>query len=158
MRVNTRNYILPISFSYKGWQVTISDNSGFLTLADMKVKVKIEIAAWQYAGTLSNAYREELEKNKSKFSLGFNVRLGSKLSEQEEQQIKEAFNYYLKLAEQFAANKRVEYSSSINGGMFDRFMGQNISAIDKAKRQVIDYIDSHLGNVWEEFIQFISKQ
>lgn len=42
--------------------------------------------------------------------------------------------------------------------MFDRFMGQNMSAVDKAKQQVIAYIDSNLGNAWEKFIQFINKQ
>lgn len=44
MKVTTQGYMLPLIFSYKGWQVTISDDSGFFTLADMKVKVEIEIA------------------------------------------------------------------------------------------------------------------
>lgn len=156
--------MLPLIFSYKGWQVTISDNSGIFTLADMKVKVEIEIATWQYAATLYQAYIEEQKKKGftsryvtpehkggvlASFATDFNKKTDYS---------KEAYNYYLKLAEEFAKNKRVEYSFKVNGGMLDRFMGQNISAVEKAKQQVIAYIDTNLGNVWEEFIKFISKQ
>lgn len=42
--------------------------------------------------------------------------------------------------------------------MIDRFMGQNISALEEAKQQVIAYIDSNLGNVWKDSFQFIGKQ
>lgn len=153
MKVTTHNYMLPLIFSYKGWQVTLSDNSGIFTLADMKVKVEIEIATWQYAATLYQAYTEEMKRKRYGLA-AFN----SRLTKQEEQQSKEAYNHYLQLAEKFAMNKRVEYSFNVNGGMLDRFMGQNISAIEKAKQQVAAYIDTNLGNVWEEFIQFISKQ
>lgn len=51
----------------------------------------------------------------------------------------------------------MEYSFNVNGGMFDRFMGQNTSAVEKAKQQVIAYIDNNLGNAWELFLKFIRK-
>lgn len=142
--------MLPLMFNYKGWQVTISDDSGIFTFADMKVKVEIEIAAWQYAATLYQAYTEEQKKKKGLTSFTF-------IKNKEPDYSKEAYNYYLKLAEEFAKNKRVEYSFNVNGGMFDRFMGQNTSAVEKAKQQVIAYIDNNLGNAWELFLKFIRK-
>jgi hypothetical protein len=51
--------MLPLMFNYKGWQVTISDDSGIFTFADMKVKVEIEIAAWQYVPSLYRRTEEE---------------------------------------------------------------------------------------------------
>lgn len=156
MKVTTQGYMLPLIFSYKGWQVTISDDSGFFTLADMKVKVEIEIATWQYASVLFQSYTEERKKKQGGI-IGFSS-FTPKLTAEEEREAKDAYDYYLKLTEEFAKNKRVEYSFNVNGGMFDRFMGQNMSAVDKAKQQVIAYIDSNLGNAWEKFIQFINKQ
>ncbi|RLT78457.1 hypothetical protein D7Y07_19060 [Bacteroides acidifaciens] len=156
--------MLPLIFNYKGWQVTISDDSGIFTFADMKVKVEIEIAVWQYAATLYQAYIKEQKKKgltsrlvrpicKEKASSSF----VSVFASREPSYSEEAHNYYLKLAEEFAKNKRVEYSFNVNGGMFDRFMGQNISAVEKAKQRVIAYIDDNLGNAWELFLKFIRK-
>lgn len=163
MKVTTRNYTLPLIFSYKGWQITISDDSGIFTFADMKVKVKIEIATWQYAATLYQAYVEEQKKRGLTSNFATPKREGGTLASfasvlnKEPNYSKEAYNYYLKLAEEFAKNKCVEYSFNVNGGMFDRFMGQNISAIERAKQQVIAYIDNNLDNAWELFLRFIQQ-
>ena len=156
MKVTTKNYMLPLIFSYKGWQVTILDDSGFFTLADMKVKVEIVIATWQYAAALLQSYTEERKKKRGGIAgLSF---FDSKLAEKENQEAKEAYDYYLKLAEKFAENKRIEYSFNVNGGMFDRFMGQNLSAVEKAKQQVIAYMDNNLDNAWDLFLEFIKKE
>ena len=157
MKVKVQNYMLPLIFSYKGWQVTISDDSGFFTLADMKVRVEIKIAAWQYASALYKAYEEQLGKSYKAACRRGQIAVMAKWELGGGQPPKEAFSYYLKLAERFAEGKRVEYSFSVNGGMFDRFMGQNISAVDKAKQQVITYIDNNLGNAWELFLKSIQK-
>lgn len=42
--------------------------------------------------------------------------------------------------------------------MFDRFMGQNLSAVEKAKQQVIAYMDNNLDNAWDLFLEFIKKE
>ena len=75
--------MLPLMFTYKGWQVTISNDSGIFTFADMKVRVEIEIATWQYAATLYQAYTEEQkEAVKAKAakldSIGYEAYLASK--------------------------------------------------------------------------------
>ena len=88
MKVTTKNYMLPLIFSYKGWQVTILDDSGFFTLADMKVKVEIGIATWQYAAALLQSYTEERKKKRGGIAgLSF---FDSKLAEKENQEAKEA--------------------------------------------------------------------
>ena len=79
-------------------------------------------------------------------------------NERKNEEAKEAYDYYLKLAEKFAENKRIEYSFNVNGGMFDRFMGQNLSAVEKAKQQVIAYMDNNLDNAWDLFLEFIKKE
>lgn len=159
MKVTIHNYMLPLMFTYKGWQVTISNDSGIFTFADMKVRVEIEIATWQYAATLYQAYTEEQKKNGLTSRVTQEEELASFISilNKKPKFSMEAYNYYLKLAEEFAKNKRVEYSFNVNGGMFDRFMGQNGSAVEKAKQRVIAYIDDNLGNAWELFLKFIRK-
>lgn len=41
--VTIRNYSFPIYFSYKGWSVKITDKTGFFSMKDLKVRVKMEI-------------------------------------------------------------------------------------------------------------------
>ena len=43
MPVSVRNYMFPIIFRYKGWMVTIREDSSLFQFADLKVQVKIEL-------------------------------------------------------------------------------------------------------------------
>ena len=42
-----------------------------------------------------------------------------------------------------------------NGSAMDSFFGQNISATEKACKQIVEYIDQNLGDAETEFKQFI---
>ena len=48
MPVSVRNYVFPIIFRYKGWMVTIREDSSLFQFADLKVQVKIELDLSRY--------------------------------------------------------------------------------------------------------------
>lgn len=68
-----------------------------------------------------------------------------------------AYQHYIKIANDFAKNKgKHDFNIGVNGGMMDRFFGQNISATEKTCNQVIEYIDKNLGDAGAEFNKFVN--
>lgn len=147
--VTIRNYLFPIHFGYKGWNVEMNDKTGLFSMKDLKVKVKIQASAESLASTTTriivqnyNGYDLSIYTTPKKFQEIHN----------------EIYDKYLLYAKKFLPNERViEYSFGINGGMWDRFWGQNISATEKAQKQVVEYIDRNLGDIWQQYLDFLKQ-
>lgn len=157
--------MFPIQFTYKGWEVEISDESGFFSMKDLKVEAKIKISAEKYAATLYAHYQQtqeilNLKKDSNRLS-STPVRRYTQLAYYQQPKVeenKEAYNYYLKLAKDYSKRRSViQKTFGVNGGLIDRFLGQNISATEKAQQLVIDYIDNNLGDAWNDFIKSIDN-
>lgn len=158
--VTIHNYHFPIHFSYKGWNVEITDKTGIFSMKDLKVRVKIEVAAGSLASDVSRNYaliRQmiAIEDNKNR------QWYEPYLTEDDKQKIfqdsyHKAYQHYIKIANDFARNKgKHDFTIGVNGGMMDRFFGQNISATEKACKQVIEYIDKNLGDANKEFSKYV---
>lgn len=164
-RVTIHNYMFPIQFTYKGWEVEISDESGFFSMKDLKVEAKIKIPAEKYAATLYAHYQQTQEilnfRRNSNRESSTPVRRCVPLAYYQQPKVeenKEVYNNYFKLAKVYATKRSViQKTFGVNGGLIDRFLGQNISATEKAQQLVIDYIDNNLGDAWNDFIKSIDN-
>lgn len=150
MKVRTYDYMLPIIFTYKGWSIIISESSSFFKFADIKVDITISIDPSPYYSMLVQAY-EEQEQMRMRMRRTSFAPNRCKISSAQENKIIKIINDFVK------TQNKISYSQSVNGGMLDRFMGQNISAVKKVHQNTIDYIDSNLGiaDVRDEFINYL---
>lgn len=148
--VTIRNYSFPIYFSYKGWSVKITDETGFFSMKDLKVRVKMEV---DYEEICSKIAQTAVQVAKLKYD--FMRRSNPFLHLPQDSEIyQNEYNRIVKSAKEFANRKGVvEYSIASNGGMMDRFFGQNISAVEKMCQQVVERIDKTYGDVLNEFLQ-----
>lgn len=148
MKVRTYDYMLPIIFTYKGWNVIISKSSSFFKFADIKVDITISIDPHPYYSMLIKAYEEQEQMRMRRTSFAPNR---CNTSPAQINKIMEIVNDFIK------TQNKISYSQSVNGSMLDRFMGQNISAIKKVHQNTIDYIDSTLGiaDARNEFINYL---
>lgn len=148
MKVRTYDYMLPIIFTYKGWSIIISESSSFFKFADIKVDITISIDPSPYYSMLVQAYEEQEQMRMRRTSFAPNR---CKISSAQENKIIKIVNDFVK------TQNKISYSQSVNGGMLDRFMGQNISAVKKVHQNTIDYIDSNLGiaDVRDKFINYL---
>lgn len=151
--------MFPIQFTHKGWEVEISDETGFFTMKDIRIKAKIEIASESYAHFIATQYAKtkqiEIEINSKR--LGFS-RFNKTQQEEYQKIYQEAYNHYSKLAKEYAAKRKIiQKTFAVNGGLIDRFLGQNISATEKAIQLVINYIDNNLGDAWNDFLNYVDN-
>ena len=150
--VTIRNYSFPIYFSYKGWNVKITDETGLFSMKDLKVRVKMEVDYEGISSKIAHATARMIKLKETQSRFGG---LYSMTSMQEDITVyQREYNRIVKLAKEFANRKGVvEYSIASNGGMMDRFFGQNISAVEKMYQQVVERIDKTYGDVLNEFLQ-----
>ena len=148
--VTIHNYCFPIIFSYKGWQVTITDETGLFSLQDLKVRVKMVVDSDAISINIARA-AAETARYRQVNTYGFRS-INSMQSEHDVYQ--KEYNRISILANEFARNKgTINYSLAMNGGMLDRFFGQNISATKKMCQKVIDNIDRTYGDMQNEFLR-----
>lgn len=138
--VTVRNYMFPIIFTYKGWVVTLHDASSFFQSSDVKVKVVISVDRRPYDSWVYEFIRQIEQNLQSQYG-----RWGrNKIDD-----YPELLEKYKKMSdtinELFDSKKPVEYIEKANGGYLDRFLGQNLSAVEKIQQKVKSYIDSNLG-------------
>lgn len=147
--VTIRNYSFPIYFSYKGWSVKITNKTGIFSMKDLKVRVRMEV---DYEGICRNVAQTAVQV--AKFQYDFMRRSNPFLRLPQDSEIyQNEYNRIAKPAKEFANRKgMVEYSIALNGGIMDRFFGQNISAVEKICQQVVEKIDRIYGDVKNEFL------
>ena len=146
MPVTIRNYMFPIIFAYKGWIVTLNDASSFFQSSDVKVKVSISIDRRPYCTMSLNTsqqlwqYRRALNK--------------SPQTVEQYKKISQAISDFLD------TKQPIEYIEKANGGILDRFLGQNLSGIEKVQQKVKSYIDSNLGaaDFRNELVEFLKQR
>lgn len=158
-RITIHNYAFPIQFTHKGWKVEISDETGFFSMKDIRIKAKIEVASESFANLIATLQaktkQREIEINSKRL-----VFFQSNNTQQEEYKkiYQEEYNHYSKLAKKYAAKRKIiQKTFAVNGGFIDRFFGQNISATEKAAQLVVDYIDNNLGDAWKDFLHYVDK-
>ena len=140
--------MFPIIFSYKGWVVTLDDASSFFQTSDVKVKVKIAVDRQPYNTMLLNALQQQ------SYSYGFCRESKSPQAYEQFKQITQAIDDFLD------TKKTIEYIEKANGGILDRFLGQNLSGIEKVQQKVKAYIDSNLGpaDFRDELVAFLQQR
>lgn len=145
--------MLPISFTYKGWEVTLNNASSFFQFSDVRVEVNISINRIPYYSLLQKAI---LEQRHQQSQTWYNRR-ESKNSQLDKQQVEQIFKI---VNDFFDTKKTIKYIEKANGGMIDRFLGQNCSGIENVQQKVISYIDLNLGiaDVRDEFIAFLKQR
>lgn len=153
MPVTVRNYMFPIIFTYKGWVVTLNDASSFFQSSDVKVKVSISVDRQLYNTMLLNAIQQQLKYQQYSYGFRKEPNNSSQILEQYKQ-ISQAVKDFLD------TKKTIEYVEKANGGMLDRFLGQNLSGIEKVQQKVKSYIDSNLGTAdfRDELIAFLQQR
>lgn len=131
IKVTIRNYNFPITFSHKGWSVKLSKRIGLFK--DIAVEAYFEPqTAYQSLKFVRNTIHSLLENGTLKVS-------------------QRDFNKYVSLSDSFC--NRFKYPSassknfSANGGLWDRFLGQNISATEKLVNKVVEYMDINLPQI-----------
>ena len=151
MPVSVRNYMFPIMFRYKGWMVTIKEDSSFFQFADLKVQVKIELDLSRYY-----EYAKIIAHTKAGLTSISSPHYGNE---------NYAYNEYKKYESavtDFFRDKRktIEYTEKANGGSLDRFFGQNLSAVEKVQKKIQSYIDSNLGEAdyKSELFKYLDSQ
>lgn len=154
MPVTVRNYMFPIVFTYKGWKVTLNDASSFFQSSDVKVKVNISVDREPYNNMLFNAIQQQ-SIGYQRYSVGYSQSINNSSQVYEQyKQLSQAINEFLD------TRKTVEYIEKANGGMLDRFLGQNLSGIEKVQQKVKSYIDSNLGSAdfRNELVAFLQQR
>ena len=147
-----RNYNFPIRFSYKGWNVEIKDETGLFSMKDLKVRVKMQVDTDGLSNNIAHALARAI-KIKEKQNSFFRM-YGMQSIQEDPEVYQREYCRIAKLANEFARRKgTVDYTLSTNGGMLDRFFGQNISAVDKMCQKVVENIDRIYGDVQEEFLK-----
>lgn len=127
IKVTVRNYMFPITFSYKGWDVKLEKRMGIFK--DITVE-----ATFTPTDPLYN----------DKFLMGDD-------------------SEFMSLANRYVASLHLpntQYARfSANGGLLDRFLGQNISATQRVIDKVTSYMDSNLPYikpfVLKEYLTFL---
>lgn len=112
IKVTVRNYMFPITFSYKGWDVKLEKRMGLFK--DIAVEATFTPTDPLYSDKLLMGDDRE----------------------------------FMSLANRYVASlylPNTQYARfSANGGLLDRFLGQNISATQKVIDKVTSYMDSNL--------------
>lgn len=115
IKVTVRNYIFPITFSYKGWNVKLEKRLGLFK--DVAVEATF---------TPTDPLYDD------KFFLNDDME-------------------FMALANRYIASLNLPPTQSArfsaNGGLMDRFLGQNISATQKIVDKVTSYMDSNLPTI-----------
>ena len=147
MPVTVRNYMFPIIFSYKGWIVTLNDASSFFQSSDVKVKVTISVDRQPYHTMLLNAIQQQPWQYRRALN-------NSPQAVEQYKLISQAISDFLD------TKKTIEYIEKANGGILDRFLGQNLSGIEKVQQKVKSYIDSNLGaaDFRNELVAFLKQR
>ena len=153
--VTIRNYHFPIRFSYKGWYVVIKDETVFFSMKHLKVRVKMQVDYEGISNNIANTIAKMAAlKNMSQYSFMRQCCMDS--IKEDSVVYQREYDRIVKLAEEFARRKGViEYTIASNGGMLDRFFGQNISATEKVCQKVIENIDKIYGDVQNDFLKTI---
>ena len=128
MRVTLRNsYILP--FRYKGWYVTVEEKTPFFS--DVKVKVTLTVDKPAYINMVHSAIAKSLNVNENDYGKLFS---------------NETYSCIMGIIDKLCDSKsKPTFCISANGGMLDRFLGQNCSAIEKTKKKILEHIDCNIG-------------
>ncbi|MDO5333804.1 MAG: hypothetical protein Q4F93_07290 [bacterium] len=127
IKVTVRNYMFPITFSYKGWDVKLEKRVGLFK--DIPVE-----ATFTPTDPIYND-KVLLEDDRA----------------------------FMSLANRYVASLHLPNTQfarfSANGGLLDKFLGQNISATQKVIDKVTSYIDSNLPYIkpfdLKEYLTFL---
>lgn len=151
--VTIRNYHFPIYFSYKGWKIEIINETGFFSMKDLKVRVKMRVDSEGISSNIAHTIAK-MATLKSMSQYSFMRQCGIDSIKEDSAVYQREYNRIITLANEFAKSKgNIEYTLAMNGKALDRFFGQNISATEKACQKVIENIDKIYGDVQNDFLK-----
>lgn len=128
IKVTIRNYNFPITFTHKGWNVKLTKRIGLFK--DIAVDAQFSpLTAYQSIEFERNMLRSLIENGTINVS-----------HNDYDRYVATSDSYLQGLKYPTAFSK----SFSANGGLMDRFLGQNISATENLVNKVVSYMDSSL--------------
>lgn len=121
IKVTVHNYLFPINFKYKGWEVRLEKKMGLFK------DVSVEAFFKPYDPFYNDKFFLNGYLTPTEYTLYISV-----------------LNKYISTLN-FPCPQTYRFSA--NGGLLDRFFGQNISATQKVVDKVTSYIDSNLPKI-----------
>ena len=135
IKVTINNYRFPIHFSYKGWSVKLEKRIALFKDVGVEATFTPPTISYQFWQTLlPNEVRQKL------INIGFYI-------EADYNKFVLCTNSYVAL---FKYPQETSCKFSANGGLLDRFLGQNISATEKVVKKVTEWMDVNLPKLQEE--------
>lgn len=151
--VTIRNYHFPIRFSYKGWNIEITNETVFFSMNDLKVRVKMQVDYESISNNIAHAIAK-MATLKSMSQNSLMRQCGIDSIKEDSVVYHREYDRIIKSANEFAKRKgNIEYTFAMNGKVLDRFFGQNISAAEKVCQKVVENIDKIYGDVQDEFLK-----
>mgnify|MGYP000091966889 CR=1 FL=1 len=139
IKVTVHNYMFPIHFSYKGWAVKLEKRMALFKDIGVEATFTPPQINYNFWHTyLPNEVRQKL------VDIGF-------YREADYNKYVLATNSYIS---SFKFPQETSFRFSANGGMWNRFWGQNISATDKVIKKVTEWMDTNLPKLQEEPDEF----
>lgn len=139
IKVTIRNYMFPLCFSHNGWNVRLEKRIGFFK--------DIAVEAYFTPPTLPNHkyWNEVLPQQVLSILINRGLYPNSVSSKDIERYKIIAQKYVNNIKYPMAQNRKF----SANGGLLDRFVGQNISSTQKVVDKIVDYMNHNLPKLEE---------
>lgn len=139
IKVTVRNYMFPLCFSHNGWNVRLEKRIGFFK--------DLTVEAYFTPPSMPNLtyWNEVLPEQVLSILIQKGLYLSSVSSTDMERYRMIARNYVNSIKYPMAQNRKF----SANGGLLDRFVGQNISSTQKVVDNIVDYMNHNLPKLEE---------
>lgn len=139
IKVTIRNYMFPLCFSHNGWNVRLEKRIGFFK--------DLTVEAYFTPPSMPNItyYNEVLPKQVLSALIQKGLYLSSVSSKDMERYKMIAHNYVNSIKYPMPQSRKF----AANGGLWDRFVGQNISSTQKAVDNIVDYMNRYLPKIEE---------
>lgn len=139
IKVTVRNYMFPLCFSHNGWNVRLEKRIGFFK--------DLTVEAYFTPPSMPNPtyWNEVLPQRVLSFLINRGLYLNTVPSKDMEQYKNIAQKYVNSIKYPMVQNCRF----SANGGLLDRFIGQNISSTQKVVDKIVDYMNHNLPKLEE---------
>ncbi len=154
MPMKPTNLNFPCHFSYKGWEVSIINETAQSTIAEVQIKAEIIPNKPLLEHELAKSLYDDMHQGHQTIYLEDTNTFSNQQHKDKVEQLKKI----KPLVNQFCEDKsNFSYCCKFSEANIDRYTGDSLNLVNMAKANVIHYIDEKLGNVKDDFYSFIHK-
>lgn len=148
------NQSFPCHFSYKGWEISIVNESAQSTVSEIALKADIT----PNKSLLERELEESLFSDYKQAHQTVYLEDTNTFSSQQHKERLEQLKKVQPLVEQFCKNKsKFSYCCKLKDVHINSVACNNLNLLATAKTDIINYIDEKLGNIKDEFYTFIHE-